>query len=241
MFTVALLAGREPAHRHSLHRGYADAVWAVGATPLVLVPPLSGAGVPAYVEAALSCDAICVTGGGDVEPARYDAGGAGSGEGAHDPGALMDLDPRRDEAEIACVVAAVSAGRPLLGICRGIQVIAVALDGTLVGDLPAAGCPGHWEEERQHQAVHPVTVTPGSHAESALGGATLVNSIHHQAVASVGPSLVATAWSPDGVIEAVEAQGVLGVQWHPERLFGSDPRHLAPFRWVISARAGALR
>jgi putative glutamine amidotransferase len=241
MPTVALLAGREPAQRHSLHRGYADAVWAVGATPVVLVPPPSNAAVGAYVTAALSCDAICITGGGDVDPACY-GGGTGAAPGqVDDPAALMDLDPRRDAAEIACVVAAVSEGRPLLGICRGIQVIAVALGGTLVADLPATGFPGHWEEERQHEPVHAVTVTPGSHASAALGGALTVNSIHHQAVASVGPSLVATAWGPDGVIEAVEAAGVLGVQWHPERLFGSDPRHLAPFRWVISARAGALR
>jgi gamma-glutamyl-gamma-aminobutyrate hydrolase PuuD len=89
----------------------------------------------------------------------------------------------------------------VLGICQGVQVIAVALDGTLVGDLPAAGRPGHWEEEPARGGAsghfHP--------AEGALGGAGTVSSIHHQAVASVGPSLVATAWGP-GII-SFEAQG----------------------------------
>jgi putative glutamine amidotransferase len=231
MPTVALLAGRNPAHRHSLHRGYADAVWSVGATPVVLVPPPSPAGIRGYVSAAMACDAVCVTGGGDVDPARYggDPGGAS---------ALTDLDPARDDAELACVVAARTEGRPLLGICRGIQVITVALGGKLHPDLPTAGFAGHWDEGRQHEPVHPITSTPGSLSEAALCGADLVNSIHHQAVAAVGPSLVATAWGPDGVIEAIEAPGVLGVQWHPERLFESDARHLGPFRWLACTGAG---
>ncbi len=230
MATVALLVGREPAHRYSLHRGYADAVWAVGAAPVVLVPPVWEGGVSAYVDTALSCDAICVTGGGDVEPARYGAEAP--------PAELMDLDPWRDAAEIACVLAAVSNRRPLLGICRGIQVLAVALGGSLQQDLPTAGFPGHWEEERQQSAVHDISVTPGSLAAAALGGAQEVNSIHHQAVLSTGPSLMATAWAPDGAIEAIEAPEVLGVQWHPERLFESDGRHLAPFRWLAEVMAG---
>jgi putative glutamine amidotransferase len=234
--TVALLIGREPAHRYSLHRGYADAVWAVGATPVVFVPPPAPSGLSEYVSAVLSCDAICLLGGGDVHPTRY---------GAYvDSAVLMEVDPLRDRAEIACVSAAVCAGRPLLGICRGTQVIGVALGGSLHQDLPAAGFPGHWDTEREHQPVHGLTVTPGSLAEAALGGtalggAAVVNSIHHQAVASAGPSLTATAWAPDGVIEAIEGPGVLGVQWHPERLFESDSRQLAPFRWLVSATANA--
>jgi gamma-glutamyl-gamma-aminobutyrate hydrolase PuuD len=227
MRTVALLIGREPAHRYSVHRAYADAVWAVGAVPILLPPPPSATAgeVERLVDAALECDAVCVTGGGDVDPAHY-------GED-HAPG-LMDIDPLRDAVELALVPAALERGTPVLGICRGIQVVAVALGGALHQDLTRAGFGGHWEEERQHEPVHVVEADVGSVAERALGGARTVNSIHHQAVSSPGPVLRASAWSGDGVIEAVEARAVLGVQWHPERLVAADARHLAPFRWLVT-------
>jgi putative glutamine amidotransferase len=228
--TVALLVGREPALRYSLHHGYADSIWRVGATPLVLTPPPSLAGVERYVEAALSCDAICVTGGGDLDPRLY---------GEEPVEQVMQVDAGRDAAEVAAVRAAVDAGVPVLGICRGIQLIGVALGGSLCQDLPAAGYRGHWEEERQTSAVHEVTASPGSVALAALAGATSVNSIHHQAVRDPGPLLSATAWSADGVIEAVEATGVLGIQWHPERLAGVDERHLAAFSWLAGKRVPA--
>jgi putative glutamine amidotransferase len=229
MLTVAILAGREPSDRYSLHRGYADAVWDLGATPLVLVPPTSPAGLDDYVRAAaMVSNAVCITGGGDVDPGQY---------GTASTATLMDIDPLRDQAEIACVLACVRAGRPLLGICRGIQVVAVALGGSLVPDLPAAGYQGHWEEERQHEPVHPICALPGSIAAQVLAGRTAVNSIHHQAVEQPGPDLVVAARSADGVIEAVEGPGILGIQWHPERLRASDPAHDEPFRWLINAAA----
>jgi putative glutamine amidotransferase len=102
-------------------------------------------------------------------------------------------------------------------------------------DLPTAGLSGHWELERQAEPVHGIEAKPGSLAAAALAGATEVNSIHHQAVLEPGPLLEATAWSPDGSIEAVESATVLGIQWHPERLFRTDSRHLAPFRWLVAA------
>jgi putative glutamine amidotransferase len=228
--TVAVLVGREPALRYSLHRGYADGVWRVGATPLVLTPPPSSSDIERYVDAALSCDAICATGGDDVDPRLY---------GEEPAEQVTQVDAGRDGAEIAAVRAAVAAGIPVLGICRGIQLIAVALGGTLYQDLPAAGYLGHWEEERPTSPVHAVTASPGSAALAALAGATSVNSIHHQAVRDPGPMLSATAWSDDGVIEAVETTGVLGVQWHPERLAAVDARHLAPFRWLAGSRVSA--
>ncbi|MHB8466252.1 MAG: gamma-glutamyl-gamma-aminobutyrate hydrolase family protein [Acidimicrobiales bacterium] len=226
MTTVALLVGRDPAHRYSLHRGYADAVWRVGATPLVFVPPLDAAGVERYVDAVVGCDAVCATGGGDIDPRRY----------GEDPLAgLQDVDAGRDAAEVAAVVAAVDAHRPVLGICRGIQLLAVAFGGRLHQDLPTAGHPGHWQEERQHEPVHALATVPGSLAEAVLGGTAQVNSIHHQAVKDPGARLVATAWADDGVIEAVESDRVLGIQWHPERMAHLDERHLAPFRWLTGA------
>lgn len=226
---VAVLVGREPAHRYSVHRGYVDALWAAGATPVLLTPPPEGTSPDAieeYTAAALHCDAVCVTGGGDVDPRCY---AAVPQEG------LMDIDPARDRAEVAAVTAANAAGMAVLGVCRGIQLVSVALGGTLHQDLPRAGFTGHWEEQRQHEPVHPIEADPATVALAALCGATTVNSIHHQAVADPGPHLAASAWSPDGVIEAVEAPGVLGVQWHPERLWTSDERHLAPFHWLVTA------
>ncbi|HEY2304073.1 MAG TPA: gamma-glutamyl-gamma-aminobutyrate hydrolase family protein [Acidimicrobiales bacterium] len=223
---VAVLVGREPMHRYSVHRGYVDALWAAGATPILLAPPPDTATVDRYVEAALDCDAVCVTGGGDVDPAWY---------AAPPEDGLMDVDPLRDGCEVAAVRAAVAGGQPLLGVCRGIQLVTVAFGGSLHQDLTRAGFRGHWAIESEYQPVHGLDVEPGSAALAALGGANRVNSIHHQAVADPGEQLTATAWSPDGVIEAVEAPGVLGLQWHPERLWPADERHLAPFRWLVSA------
>ncbi|HEY2428723.1 MAG TPA: gamma-glutamyl-gamma-aminobutyrate hydrolase family protein [Acidimicrobiales bacterium] len=224
--SVAVLVGREPERRYSVHRGYVDALWAIGATPVMLAAPSSAPDVDRYVEVAVGCDAVCLTGGGDVDPSWY---GGGGDEG------LLSVDRARDEAEVAVVREAVAAGVAVLGVCRGIQLLNVALGGALHRDLPSAGFTGHWNEQRQHEPVHGVEASPGSIAGEALAGASTVNSIHHQAVRFPGAGLWATAWSPDGVIEAVEGPGLLGLQWHPERLWPDDDRHLAPFRWLVTA------
>lgn len=218
-----MLIGREPEERYSVHRGYVDALHALGALP-VLVPAGPGADLERCLEFTERVDAVLVSGGGDIEPARY---------GGETSALVTGIDADRDAVECAVVCCARSRGKRVLGICRGIQVVATALGGSLVTDLPSAGFPGHWDEQRQHQPVHTVTAEPGSCAANALAGAAMVNSIHHQAVADPGPELVATAWSADGLVEAVEADGLLGVQWHPERLFTQDRRHLAPFEWLV--------
>jgi putative glutamine amidotransferase len=222
---VAIFAGRSPQERYSVHRGYIEALWAVGAQPLI-IPAGDGGDSERIFELVTGCRALIVSGGNDIDPSFY---GEAPGGGEKDP------DPERDALELDVVRQATAAGRPVLGICRGIQVLAVADGGTLIGDLLSAGFDGHWDEERQHEPVHDITADPGSLAARVLSGATVVNSIHHQAVASTGATLRATAWSPDGVIEAVEGPGVLGIQWHPERLVAGDPRHLAPFRWAVTA------
>jgi putative glutamine amidotransferase len=222
---AAVLLGRSPAMRYSVHRGYVDGLVAVGAQP-VLVPAGPGVDPGAAAEVVCSCDVVVMTGGDDVDPVRY---GRQRGIGE------SDIDPERDAVELSAVREAHAAGRPILGICRGIQLVTVALGGSLVPDLPSAGYSGHWDLENEEVPVHSVSADPGSSALRALGGAEKVNSIHHQAVADPGPVLRASAWSDDGVIEAVEAPGVLGVQWHPERLLAGDPRHLAPFQWLVTA------
>lgn len=222
---VALMVGRSPERRYSVHRGYLEAISAAGAQP-VIVAAGPGMDLERILKLTLMCDALLLSGGNDVDPHVY---------GAERGGGEKDTDPERDQIEVAAVASAMESGRRVLGICRGIQLLAAALGGSLVPDLPSAGYVGHEEEEREGEPVHPITPESGSAAAKVLAGTALVNSIHHQAVADAGPVLKATAWSPDGLIEAVESEGVLGIQWHPERLIDSDPRHLAPFRWLVGS------
>lgn len=220
---VALLIGRSPVRRYSVHRGYVDAITASGGQP-VIVPAGPGVDTERTVELILTCDAVLFSGGNDVDPVVY---------GAERGGGEKDTDLDRDLLEVAALSAAMETGRPVLGICRGIQLLAAALGGTLIPDLPSAGYVGHEEQEREGEPVHCITAETGSVAGLVLDGAHRVNSIHHQAVSDPGPVLRATAWGPDGVIEAVEGPNVLGIQWHPERLIESDSRHLAPFLWMV--------
>jgi putative glutamine amidotransferase len=241
--TVAVLAGHFPADRASIHRAYLNAVWLAGGQPVILAPPPPGALNPA-LDVLERCQAVLLTGGGDIDPARY-----GQDVGARIE--LMEVDPARDAFELAAIDRTLAARLPLLGICRGLQLLAVALGGRLHQDLDAAGYPGHWREADSHLPAHALTAVPGSLAEVALGGRTSVNSVHHQAVADPGEHLVATARTEDGLIEAVEgAPGsgygpLLGLQWHPERMAcppegrEADPAHLAPFRWLVEAAGGS--
>ena len=223
---VAVVIGREPAHRYSVHRGYVDAVAGAGGIPIVLPAVAVDGAHERMLEIVGQADALLITGGGDVDPACYNVPAAPE---------VYDLDPVRDAFEIEAFHAARLRGRRVLGICRGIQLMAVASGGSLHQHLPSAGFDHHWEESRQYEPVHEVVAEAGSAAEFALAGTVKVNSIHHQAVREPGNGMRATAWSDDGVIEAIEADDVLGIQWHPERLLDLDARHLAPFRWLLEA------
>ncbi len=223
---VGVLCGRSPEERYSTHRGYVACVSASGGIPILL--PAGADADPERVASAVElCHALVVTGGGDVDPHRY---GAGS---EVPPDLLMDVDPPRDAAEIAAIDAARALGKRVLGVCRGAQLLAVMGGGTLIADLTEKGIDGHWDEERQYEPVHPVTADARTLAARVVERVTHVNSIHHQAIADPGLELRATAWSPDGVIEAVEGAGILGVQWHPERLGAADASFLTPFHWVV--------
>lgn len=221
---VGILAGRSPSERYSLHAGYVDSVAAVGGSPLIL-PTGPGIDLERLRQQIRMCDALLVSGGVDVDPSL---------SRIEDPSVAVDCDLERDVLEIDAVHTALADGQRVLGICRGIQILAVAFGGSLVGDLATAGFPGHNEIERQYETVHGIEPVAGSVAELVLAGATKINSAHHQAVAVPGTGFTVTARSPDGVIEAIEAAGVLGIQWHPERLSSLDPLHLAPFRWLLS-------
>lgn len=167
-------------------------------------------------------DGLLLSGGEDVDPQRYDA--APSERSTR-------LDLGRDEQEVALFEAAVARGIPVLGICRGCQLINVACGGTLIPDLPsdsgeAHGFHGYPGPHRRHN----VDIAEGTELFTLLGRSARVNSYHHQAVASPGTGVVITARAEDGIAEAIEVPGkrALAVQWHPE-MFSGDP----VFTWLV--------
>lgn len=165
-------------------------------------------------------DGLLLTGGGDVDPRLY-------GEERHPT--VEDAEPGRDAFELEIARRALERDMPVLAICRGAQVLNVAAGGTLVQDIPSAVDTTLAHTVKQPDAVaHQVSVTPGSRLAGALGraldaaGLCRVNSRHHQSVGRLGESLVASAQSDDGVVEAIErpdASYCVGVQWHPENFW----------------------
>ena len=194
---------------------YTQALRAAGLLPLVL-PVLD----PEDADAALDgVSGLVLTGGEDVDPSRY---------GAHPHPALGDVHAGRDAFEMALVRAAHARALPTLAICRGVQILNVALGGTLVQDIGTEWTNPivHDGEWARTDRVHEVEVTPGSRLARALGSERpVVNSMHHQAVGTVAPSLAMVARAPDGIVEGVEWPTddwwMVGVQWHPEELWAS--------------------
>ena len=198
--------------RVRLNEAYVDAVRAAGLTPLVL-PPLE----PAELESVASAvRGVVLTGGEDVDPAMY---------GAERRTETSDVHRKRDACELELVRIAHRKRLPTLAICRGIQLVNVALGGTLIQDIPRE-CPSSIDHDQSRQRamrVHDVAIEPGSGLAAAIGDTRIaVNSSHHQAVARVGDGLRITARSPDGIIEGAEWVAddwwMLAVQWHPEEL-----------------------
>ncbi len=178
-----------------------------GAIP-VMLPPIGE--LPLTILDRV--DGLLLTGGEDVDPARF-----GQSPSLH----LGDVDPRRDALELGLAAEAVSRGMPVLGICRGVQLLNVALGGTLVQDLPSelASEVSHRQQEPSTQGTHGVALVPGSRLAEIAGTDHLeVNSFHHQAVKAIAGPLRASAHAEDGVVEALEGSKafLLGVQWHPE-------------------------
>jgi len=217
-----------------MNQRYSRVVAAAGGLP-VMVPLLDDEETLRALYDRL--DGLLLPGGLDVDPATY-------GE-ARRPDCGR-LDPARDRVELQFARWAIADGKPLFGLCRGLQIVNVALGGTLYQDIasqltgaikhdyfPTAGY------SRDHLA-HEVTVSSGSRLGSVVGAAPLrVNSMHHQAVKDLAPGLIPTAVAPDGVVEAVEIPDepfLVGVQWHPESLVERDPRmHRLLARFVEAA------
>ena len=186
-------------------------------------------------DIAETVDAIVLCGGEDIQPSLY-----GGPEGAHD----TKHDPERDLFEKSLTHAAVDKGIPLLGVCRGSQMINVALGGTLlshISDGPVEHTP---RDADRGVSKHAVAVDPSSSLGAALGlswdqagvdTTVTVSSYHHQAVQELGVSVKPVAWAEDGIVEAVEVEGhaILGVQWHPELHDDLDPL----FHWLVAQAA----
>jgi putative glutamine amidotransferase len=211
---------------------YLQALIQAGACPVVI--PLGVTEQP-LLDLAASLDGVLFSGGGDVDPARYTTE---SGAPVH------GVDPERDRVEIQLLAYAVQNGLPFLGICRGIQVINVGLGGNLYADIPSqlpkALKHDYSPEWPRDHLAHTVQLEAGSRLARILGTAQVaVNSLHHQAVRQLASPLQPTAYSIDGLIEAVELPdhpfGV-AVQWHPELLTAH-----APMRALFSAFVEATR
>jgi putative glutamine amidotransferase len=196
-----------------LSLNYARSLEGAGLVPLI-VPPLTD---PTRAGEILdSVGGLLLTGGEDIDPERY---------GATPHPKLGEINPTRDATELALLQAGRQRRRPVLAICRGIQLLNVAYGGTLFQDLPTEH-PSAVEHDSPHDRTarsHDVTITPGSRLAAATGSTEMaVNSYHHQSVMRVGTGLHVTAVAPDGVIEGVEVDDphwwVLSVQWHPEDL-----------------------
>lgn len=210
---------------------YFSAIVAAGGQPEWIGQGPTAEALRAWFE---RLDGLVLTGGGDIAPGRY-----GASPGPH----LAGLDPERDSLEITLAQWAIEARMPLLGICRGQQVVNVALGGSLFQDisseLPQAlrhdahgdGDPPRW---------HEVHLQPGTRLHRLIGRASVtVNSFHHQAVSALGRGLIASAAAVDGIIEGIELPDppfALAVQWHPERM-ARHPSSLALFRGLTLAAA----
>jgi len=208
--TVLLRATARRRPAETLARGYVEAVERVGGLA-ILLPNTEPERAQNYLE---RIDALVLTGGDDPHPRFF-------GEQPHPR--LEAVDERRDRFEIELVRGARERGMPLLGICRGIQILNVACGGGLIQDIPAQapGAIGHSQTTIRDDLWHDVAVAPGSLLESLVKRTSLrVNSYHHQACREAGKGLVASATAAgDGLIEALEdprAAFLLAVQWHPE-------------------------
>jgi putative glutamine amidotransferase len=222
--------------RTGVNATYVRALLAAGGTPLIL-SPLMGASLAG--SALDGCDGLLLSGGEDIDPSWYGA----------KPSPLLSPPSReRDVFELALFAVARQRGLPILGICRGIQLINVALGGTLFQDI-ASERPGtvqHRPSDSPYSRNHAVRLQPDSRAARALGATNLtVNSSHHQAIKDLAPELIASGWAGDDLIEAAEsepgASWILAVQWHPEEMHADRqaPEH-GLFQALVS-EAGLAR
>jgi len=216
----------------TLRPEYAFGVAAAGGAPVLLPVPSTQMPEEYWIGLVDHLDGLLCSGGPDLAPTTF---------GEQPIPGLGAISPERDRFEIALTRIALERDLPTLGICRGVQVMAVVAGGTLYQDINSQLPRGikHRQDAPRWHASHTVMCAPGSIVASAHGCETfMVNTFHHQSIKDVPPGFVATAHAPDGIIEAIEHPGhrfALGVQWHPEGLWGHDEFHLAVFRRLVAA------
>lgn len=219
-------------HSWVMNSRYYLAAAAIGAVPVMI--PLFDHDDTTLRAVYDRLDGVLLAGGVDMEPSTF-------GETPHPQ--LGRTDRSRDQVELKLAQWAIAEGKPLLGLCRGHQVLNVALGGTLYQDIeaqvPEAIRHDWFPGFPRDYLAHDVTITRDSRLHAAVGAASMpVNSMHHQAVKSLAPGLLVTARAEDGVIEAIEADGpnyLVGVQWHPEVFEQRDERTHRLFQSFVDA------
>ena len=204
---------------------YLDGIKAAGGLPVILPLEMVEKDADQIVE---TCDGFLFTGGQDVAPALY---------GEKDTTGTIVSSPERDKLETLLLKKALQADKPILGICRGFQLLNVFLGGTLWQDLPSQHPSGvvHRQGKPYDAPTHQVVLNGG--LRSLLDKETIeVNTLHHQAIKDLGGDLIPMALALDGIIEAaqmISRRFVWAVQWHPEYMFKSDPNSLNIFSWFV--------
>jgi putative glutamine amidotransferase len=228
---IGITTKHDEAARHILlEEGYFRAIEAAGGLPVALPPLVSR-------EAASECAALIhgllLSGGPDIDPVHF----------GEEPTGTQVITPERDAFELTLLGEATGRGMPVLAICRGAQVLNVFAGGDLYQDLSSQYPQAlkHRQEAPAWYGTHRVDLVPGSLVARILGCTELrVNSFHHQGIRRVGAGFKASARAQDGLVEAIEAVGeefVLGVQWHPERMWEKEERQARLFRAFVAACA----
>ena len=212
-----------------MHDGYTSGLIETGAIPIIL--PLTND--PAHIKRLVdACDGFLIPGGRDIEPSRY---------GARRKMHTHRSSKARDKMEEVLIPAIIASGKPVLGICRGMQSINVVLGGTLHQDINAEhpASASHVQPRPWNMPSHMLNLVEGSKLEHIVGAPRIgVNSLHHQSVAQLGEGLVVSAVADDGIIEGIEHEGepfIVGVQWHPERMWRRRPHSKRLFAALVEA------
>jgi len=216
--------------RFTLRKEYCNGILEAGGLPLLLCCY----GQDDIQDIASGLDGLLLSGGGDIDPRFF---------GEEPIPGLGEVNLERDEFEIQLIKTFVKMHKPIFGICRGIQIINVAMGGSLYQDLDS-----QWGKERiQHnqkgpgnQSSHRVILEPGTVLEKIMGNKReiWVNSFHHESIRTVAPALKVNAYAPDGVIEGIEGKQeiqIMGVQWHPERMLQANEDMLQLFRFFVDS------